>query len=158
MGGLCVTLQVNSFVSFGSKLAHLNFHVTTGEPRNLISIPCTYKRYFSSLERPDQLLKPPTLIVLTWTKWRAPTNASKWRMGFNSAFKGLTVPLFLKLRRTGLETDHSFPSSDVIKNSGLMSLWRVYGWRNLVRTYLWVFAENEGTLHRKCVVVWMVAG
>jgi hypothetical protein len=30
-----------------------------------------------------------TLILLTWTKWRAPTNASKWRMGFNSAFKGL---------------------------------------------------------------------
>ena len=30
-----------------------------------------------------------TLILLTWTIWRAPTNASKWRMGFNSAFKGL---------------------------------------------------------------------
>ena len=30
-----------------------------------------------------------TLILLTWTKWRVPTNASKWRIGFNSAFKGL---------------------------------------------------------------------
>ena len=30
-----------------------------------------------------------TLILLTWTIWRAPTNASKWRMGFNLAFKGL---------------------------------------------------------------------
>ena len=30
-----------------------------------------------------------TLSLLTWTIWRAPTNASKWRMGFNSAFKGL---------------------------------------------------------------------
>jgi hypothetical protein len=30
-----------------------------------------------------------TLILLTWTKWWALTNASKWRMGFNSAFKGL---------------------------------------------------------------------
>ena len=30
-----------------------------------------------------------TLILLMWTIWRAPTNASKWRMGFNSAFKGL---------------------------------------------------------------------
>ena len=30
-----------------------------------------------------------TLILLTWTIWWAPTNASKWRMGFNSAFKGL---------------------------------------------------------------------
>jgi hypothetical protein len=32
-----------------------------------------------------------TLILLTWTIWRAPTNASKWRMGFNSAFKGLRL-------------------------------------------------------------------
>ena len=30
-----------------------------------------------------------TLILLMWTIWRTPTNASKWRMGFNSAFKGL---------------------------------------------------------------------
>ena len=30
-----------------------------------------------------------TLILLTWTIWRAPTNASKWRMGLNSAFKWL---------------------------------------------------------------------
>ena len=46
---------------------------------------------------------PLTLILLTWTIWRAPTNASKWRMGFNSAFKGLifwslVVPLFVKDR------------------------------------------------------------
>ena len=30
-----------------------------------------------------------THTLLTWTIWRASTNASKWRMGFNSAFKGL---------------------------------------------------------------------
>ena len=30
-----------------------------------------------------------TLILLTWRKWWAPNNASKWEMGFNSAFKGL---------------------------------------------------------------------
>jgi hypothetical protein len=30
-----------------------------------------------------------TLILLTCTKWRAPASAGKWRMGFNSAFKGL---------------------------------------------------------------------
>jgi hypothetical protein len=24
-----------------------------------------------------------------WKIWRAPNNASKWQMGFNSAFKGL---------------------------------------------------------------------
>jgi hypothetical protein len=32
-----------------------------------------------------------TLILLTWRIWRAPNNASKWQMGFNSAFKGLIV-------------------------------------------------------------------
>jgi len=30
-----------------------------------------------------------TLILLTWRKWWNPNNASKWQMGFNSAFKGL---------------------------------------------------------------------
>ena len=30
-----------------------------------------------------------TLILLTWRIWRAPNNASKWHMRFNSAFKGL---------------------------------------------------------------------
>ena len=34
-----------------------------------------------------------------WAIWRAPTNASKWRMGFNSAFKGLTVPRVLCRKR-----------------------------------------------------------
>ena len=31
-----------------------------------------------------------TLILLTWRKW-TPNNASKWQMGFNSAFKGLNT-------------------------------------------------------------------
>jgi len=31
-----------------------------------------------------------TLIRLTWRIWWAPNTASKWQMGFNSAFKGLT--------------------------------------------------------------------
>jgi len=30
-----------------------------------------------------------TLILLTWRIWWAPNNATKWLMGFNSAFKGL---------------------------------------------------------------------
>jgi hypothetical protein len=32
-----------------------------------------------------------TLILLTSTIWQAPTNASKWRVGFNSAFKRVKV-------------------------------------------------------------------
>jgi hypothetical protein len=39
----------------------------------------------------DILLVYFNLILLTWTIWRAPTNASKWRMGVDSAFKGLIV-------------------------------------------------------------------
>ena len=35
-----------------------------------------------------------TLILLTWRIWWAPTNASKWRMGFSAAFKGLITFLF----------------------------------------------------------------
>jgi len=30
-----------------------------------------------------------TLILLTWRIWWASNNASRWQMGFNSAFKGL---------------------------------------------------------------------
>jgi hypothetical protein len=49
-----------------------------------------------------------TLTLLTWTIWRAPTNASKWRMGFNSAFNGLMV----KARNIGRieETEGTFKS------------------------------------------------
>jgi hypothetical protein len=32
-----------------------------------------------------------TLILLTWRIWWAPNNASKWQMGFNWVFKGLTT-------------------------------------------------------------------
>ena len=37
-----------------------------------------------------------TLNPLTWKIWWAPNNASRWQMGFNSAFKGL-IPLFQPL-------------------------------------------------------------
>ena len=45
-----------------------------------------------------------TLILLTWTIWRAPSNDSKWRMGFNSAFKGLKIwEFYLILNYRGKE-------------------------------------------------------
>jgi len=35
-----------------------------------------------------------TLILLKWRIWWAVNNASRWQMGFNSAFKGLKwIPL-----------------------------------------------------------------
>jgi len=38
-----------------------------------------------------------TLTLLTWRIWWAPNNASKWQMGFNSAFKGLNRPCICHL-------------------------------------------------------------
>ena len=59
--------------------------VSTAVTADMPSVLPTYKlRTFGSL-----LHQSLTLILLTWTIWRAPTNASKWRMEFNSAFKGL---------------------------------------------------------------------
>ena len=44
-----------------------------------------------------------TRILLTWTIWRASNNASKWRIGFNSAFKGLKNCLtYVSFSRRGL--------------------------------------------------------
>jgi len=34
---------------------------------------------------------PLTLHLLKWRIWRAPNNASKGQMGFDSAFKGLNI-------------------------------------------------------------------
>ena len=42
------------------------------------------------------LRTPLTLILLTWTIWRTPTNTSKWRIVFNSAFKGLKTHFSLQ--------------------------------------------------------------
>ena len=35
-----------------------------------------------------------TLILLTWRIWCAPNNASRWQMGFNRAFKGLSPKIY----------------------------------------------------------------
>jgi len=48
-----------------------------------------------------------TLILLTRRIGWAPNNASKWQMGFNSAFKGLTQPQVwhvIKYTNTGITT------------------------------------------------------
>ena len=49
-----------------------------------------------------------TLALLTWRIWWAPTNASKWQMGFNSAFKGLMLPVCL----------HSVRNKNILKIIG----------------------------------------
>jgi hypothetical protein len=50
-----------------------------------------------------------TLNLLTTTIVAPPSNASKWQMGFNSAFKGFIFLLLLKLSLFFLLTDiHSY--------------------------------------------------
>jgi hypothetical protein len=39
-----------------------------------------------------------TLNPLKWKIWRAPNNASRWQMGFNSTFKGCVWDLMLDVR------------------------------------------------------------
>ena len=50
-----------------------------------------------------------TLILLTWKIWWAPNNASKWQMGFNSAFKGLMSRVHLA---SFVITLHKYRGSD----------------------------------------------
>jgi hypothetical protein len=45
-----------------------------------------------------------TLILLTWSIWWAPNNASKWQMGFNWAFKGLISILARRSRSCRIQT------------------------------------------------------
>jgi hypothetical protein len=46
-------------------------------------------KYAQYCEFPGRWRLKLTLILPTWRIWWAPNNASKWQMGFNSAFKGL---------------------------------------------------------------------
>ena len=53
---------------------------------------CMYSNKITLLHQvgiSDYVMLILTLILLTWRIWWAPNNASKWQMGFNSAFKGL---------------------------------------------------------------------
>jgi len=54
-----------------------------------------------------------TLILLTWRIWWAPNNASRWQMGFNSAFKVLN---------TGWTQKHSLISSSY----KIKSYWNIF--------------------------------
>ena len=56
----------------------LGLWFSPGITNSIISNPSQAHDYFT--HHNTRLL---TLTLLTWTIWRAPTNASKWRMGFN---------------------------------------------------------------------------
>jgi hypothetical protein len=48
-------------------------------------------------------------ILLTWRMWWAPNNASRWQMGFNSAFKGLAgIHWLLAIHLRPLPVEHRY--------------------------------------------------
>ena len=57
----------------------------------LLLIITGYLKWSSNRTKKFVQKKKLTLILLTWSIWWAPNNASKRQMGFNSAFKGLIV-------------------------------------------------------------------
>lgn len=110
--GVCVLRsRFTNFVAFESTFAHLNFHVTAGELRSLISVTGACKNIY--------LLQS----VQTSSEGHPPLYAK------------INGPLFLGLSRTGLEADHSSPSIGQVKKRELMFLWRVQEQLYLVRTY-----------------------
>jgi len=70
--------------------------------------PGTCKRHKQSYPALYPLLL--TLILLTRRKWWAPNNARKQQMGFNSAFKGLTINLPLSFSDQWQATKTSTPN------------------------------------------------
>jgi hypothetical protein len=67
-----------------------------------------------------------TLIPLTWRIWWASNNASRWQMGFNSAFKGLKRPnrLWDQLNSLPDEYQESFVGPNGSRAWRLFRLWK----------------------------------
>ena len=85
-----------------------------------------------------------TLILLTWTIWRAPTNASKWRLEFNSAFKGL------RDGRPGNRCLFSETAGDIVSQSscGVHPIFYPVG----TRVVIWGFRSEEYEKESACIL------
>ena len=60
------------------------------------------------------------LTFSTWRIWWAPTNVSKWQMGFNSAFKGLILSVVCKTKvckSYNTRFDSSMSTNHIVKLS-----------------------------------------
>ena len=66
----------------------------------LVVILRNFQKFWAWLSYIRKLLKL-TLILITWRIWWAPNVASRWKMGFNTEFKGLRM---LKLQLYENET------------------------------------------------------
>ena len=87
----CVTVQLcrTGYIFRQSRKAFLNndssYYVCP------LGLPSTWNRSAPTAQSRAPTL---TLILLMWRIGWAPNNASRWQMGFNSAFKGLTCQFF----------------------------------------------------------------
>ena len=72
-----------------------------------------------------------TLNTLTWRIWWVPNNASRWQMGFNSAFKGLNLQVGASVQSTAGSRGVRISGS----NAGYTMFWRSV---NIMRC-VWVY-------------------
>ena len=100
-----------------------------------------------SLSRAEEIHRPVrsgvtlTFILLTWRIWWAPTSASKWQMGFNSAFNGLNEESWRrKITYTKKQTDYwllcfrNDAPKEILYNvkrifDSNIQIWNVTSWR-----------------------------
>ena len=81
---------------------------------------CRHRTYACATTHEEQFPLPRhcgtnnlTLSPLTWRTWWAPNNASRWQMGFKSAFKGLINVLGDYLKKIRLIQNKLATSNDV---------------------------------------------
>jgi len=76
--------MVNIIVNYLMTIVNSTNDITLSRPVNTLRHKC---RFCCCCQEKSSF----TLTPLTWRIWWAPNNASRWQMGFNSAFKGLNV-------------------------------------------------------------------
>jgi hypothetical protein len=123
--------------------------------KNLVVLTTYYSIIF---DKQTGDVYPLTLILLTWRIWWAPNNASRWRMEFNSAFKGLKLllcshPLW---RRTPSQITEKFCLHILNSVSCFICLLFLH-LSNSTATFLtngWDFCDSSGT-ENKVVCRWL---
>jgi len=85
-----------------------------------------------------------TLNPLTWKIWWAPNNASRWQMGFNSAFKGLS---YISNSGPDLATRARLLSFNRTQSRVVIGLLTGH---NTLRKYLYIIGLSNNPTCRKC--------
>ena len=77
------------------------------------------------------------LNPLTWKIWAAPNNASRWQMGFNSAFKGLmSATAVIIFRETSYGFQVPLPGITQYKNTlKYYTTYTVHSCRDSIKAY-----------------------